>query len=230
MEVNKDRYVAEALKLFLKKGYESATIRDIAKTCGISHSKLIYHFGSKSALGLVVAEEYLSWLLERIESVQYSDGDDRFTVNRVIWWGLHYSVILYHGDFARFFLELNDGSSNPFLEATDTFKAKLFGPCFGIDCPYDSTVGEVDAILLNRLDIALYGLCYQKKITPYEATYRLLGSGVMPSMKTEISVSRAEDLMKRYRVGEEARGFDPYRLTERNLLSKDYHTGVTEDD
>lgn len=46
----KDRIEQVALELFAKKGYQSASIRDIGKLVGIKESSIYYHFKNKQAI------------------------------------------------------------------------------------------------------------------------------------------------------------------------------------
>ena len=131
-----------------------------------------------------------------------------------MWWSLHYSVISFHRDFARFYLELNSGSANAFLEATHALEQRIFESRFGINMIYDSSALQIDDYLLNSLDIALYRLCFEDRMTPAGAACRLLTSGVMPAMKTEVTVKEIEDFMDKYRVDETAKGFDPMGLIQ----------------
>jgi AcrR family transcriptional regulator len=48
--------VEQATALFGEVGYRSASLREIASRCGISHPGLLYHFGSKELLLLAVLE------------------------------------------------------------------------------------------------------------------------------------------------------------------------------
>ncbi|WP_225755524.1 TetR/AcrR family transcriptional regulator [Actinotalea sp. Marseille-Q4924] len=49
--------LAEALRLFGEVGYRSATLRELAARCGLSHPGLLHHFPSKAALLQAVLEE-----------------------------------------------------------------------------------------------------------------------------------------------------------------------------
>jgi AcrR family transcriptional regulator len=54
------------LDLFGQRGFDGASTRDIAKAAGANLAAIVYHFGSKEALHIAVAEHVVSKLNERI--------------------------------------------------------------------------------------------------------------------------------------------------------------------
>ena len=47
----RDQIIDAALEVFFDKGYERGRIEDVAKLSGVGKSAVLYHFGSKLALG-----------------------------------------------------------------------------------------------------------------------------------------------------------------------------------
>ena len=58
--------IAAALEIFGRLGYEGATTRQIAKAADANLAAIVYHFGSKEALHLAVAEHVAKSILARI--------------------------------------------------------------------------------------------------------------------------------------------------------------------
>lgn len=56
-EVVKEQIINAAAKLFLEKGYTQTTIRDICRDCGLSISRINYHFESKANLARSICRE-----------------------------------------------------------------------------------------------------------------------------------------------------------------------------
>ena len=58
--------IEAALEIFGRLGYEGATTRQIAKAADANLAAIVYHFGSKEALHLAVAEHVAKSILARI--------------------------------------------------------------------------------------------------------------------------------------------------------------------
>lgn len=58
--------IAAALEIFGRLGYEGATTRQIAKAANANLAAIVYHFGSKEALHLAVAEHVAKSILAKI--------------------------------------------------------------------------------------------------------------------------------------------------------------------
>lgn len=60
-------------KLFVEKGFENTTTRDIAKAAGISNAALYYYFDSKEHLLYQALDEIVSTGLKRIKEIEQSN-------------------------------------------------------------------------------------------------------------------------------------------------------------
>lgn len=56
ISATRNRIIEAAIEVFLEKGYDAATIRDICKIAGANVAAVNYHFGSKDALHAAVLE------------------------------------------------------------------------------------------------------------------------------------------------------------------------------
>lgn len=61
-----------AREVFIRRGYDSATMSDIALLAGISRTSLNYHFRTKERLFEAIFESTVSKLLPKIESITHS--------------------------------------------------------------------------------------------------------------------------------------------------------------
>lgn len=64
-ELSRDRILDEARGLFATKGYDTLTMRSIAKALGYSHGALYYHFRDKAELFYALVVEDFNHLLRR---------------------------------------------------------------------------------------------------------------------------------------------------------------------
>lgn len=62
------RFIAErALPLFMEKGYNRTSVREISKACDMSVGAVYHYLGSKDDIGLLVAEQLRTEMLEFME-------------------------------------------------------------------------------------------------------------------------------------------------------------------
>lgn len=64
-ELSRDRILEEARGLFATRGYDTLTMRSIAKALGYSHGALYYHFRDKAELFYALVVEDFNYLLMR---------------------------------------------------------------------------------------------------------------------------------------------------------------------
>lgn len=64
-ELSRDRILEEARGLFATRGYDTLTMRSIAKALGYSHGALYYHFRDKAELFYALVVEDFNYLLSR---------------------------------------------------------------------------------------------------------------------------------------------------------------------
>ena len=69
------RILDSACRIFAKKGYHHASVRDVAAETGVSPAGLYYYFKSKEELLFLILEARLGSLLDRIQA-QAGDIED----------------------------------------------------------------------------------------------------------------------------------------------------------
>jgi TetR/AcrR family transcriptional regulator, cholesterol catabolism regulator len=73
----RSRILDEAERLFRTRGYNSVTMRDIAREVGIRQASLYYHFSSKEQLFVAVTERMFERHRIGLQQVIHSAGGDR---------------------------------------------------------------------------------------------------------------------------------------------------------
>jgi AcrR family transcriptional regulator len=68
--------LAAATQVFSREGYHGASIREIAKSAGMSSASLYHHFGSKQGLLFRIVEKGMDELLDRTREAVEAVGDD----------------------------------------------------------------------------------------------------------------------------------------------------------
>lgn len=73
----------QARTLFAMHGYHGASIRDIARACGLSNASLYYHFGNKQNLYFEVIREYISTVDQQLQEAGAGGGSCRERLARM---------------------------------------------------------------------------------------------------------------------------------------------------
>lgn len=73
-DATRDRLLASASKLFARKGFRGATVREITSDAGANLGAVTYHFGSKQALYVEILERFFADLATQAEQVLTAPG------------------------------------------------------------------------------------------------------------------------------------------------------------
>ncbi len=76
--------LAEATHLFVAKGYNGVSMREIAQASGVSKAGLYYHFADKEELFLMILQEYLQRLSDGLDEIFQKDAGARQQVQALV--------------------------------------------------------------------------------------------------------------------------------------------------
>lgn len=95
--VTRTRIQALARELYVRRGYEGFTFRDIADALGITRANIHYHFGSKNSLMTALIDDFVTDAAQRIGRNWTAPGESfaRRVQNQI-------------EDYRRFYLHFND--------------------------------------------------------------------------------------------------------------------------
>lgn len=103
----KNRILIAAKELFIKKGYDGTSIRDIATASGTNLAMVNYYFESKYKLFELIFEEFFSSLTERIVPILTSDELPFFELIDA-WIDTYFQILLENPHMPIFILrEIN---------------------------------------------------------------------------------------------------------------------------
>ncbi len=91
-KTSKEQILTEAARLFHEKGYFAATLRDLAKRCGIQAGSVYYHFSSKQELLLQLMEYVLDELTSRVQEAVASSDDPIDQLKRAVTVHIDYHI------------------------------------------------------------------------------------------------------------------------------------------
>lgn len=84
MPTSREKIIAAAIEVFFEKGFDSASMREIAERAGLTKPMIYYHFKNKEALYLGLLEENLELFCQGLERVLAAGSDPRATLCAII--------------------------------------------------------------------------------------------------------------------------------------------------
>lgn len=76
--------LAAGRKVFARRGFDGASVRDITREAGVNLGAVTYHFGSKSALYTAVLTQVLTPMVERVGRASSDPGPPLERISRVV--------------------------------------------------------------------------------------------------------------------------------------------------
>ena len=84
MQSSKDRIIEAAVEIFFEKGFDGASMREIAEKAGLTKPMIYYHFQNKEALYLGLLEENLALFCQGLDRLLAEGRDARTTLSAII--------------------------------------------------------------------------------------------------------------------------------------------------
>jgi len=106
-EATRARIISAALDLFRERGFEAATMREIASRAGVALGAAYYYFDSKDSIVLAFYDQAQSDMAPRIEKALSATKDLKVLLDRII------SVKLEYFESSRAFLGALSGHADP---------------------------------------------------------------------------------------------------------------------
>ena len=99
-----DKILSAAKNLFLSKGYNKTTIREIASAAGINFSLVNYHYHSKANLAQIVGKDIMDEMIARInretEMLNFGNAEKLYIENVMTW-----IYTAENPEYEKFFIE-----------------------------------------------------------------------------------------------------------------------------
>ncbi len=84
MLTSKEKIIDAAIEVFFEKGFDAASMREIAEKAGLTKPMIYYHFKNKEALYLGLLEENLELFCQGLEATLAADSHPRVTLSAII--------------------------------------------------------------------------------------------------------------------------------------------------
>lgn len=104
MAEKRARMLAVGFRIFSEKTIEVATIKEIAKTCGLGYKTMFRYFGTKTALVIAIGEKIWKEYAVKVEEMYRARGGDDMNAAEELAFFLDCFIDLYrnHKDILRF--------------------------------------------------------------------------------------------------------------------------------
>jgi len=113
-----------AARCFCDRGYDAASMRDIARDAGMKAGSLYYHFASKSELLVAVHEEGIRRITTMVNSALKTDQPPRDRLEAAMV--AHLEALLSGGDYAQVVIrelpEMSDGQRTRLIGLRDDYE------------------------------------------------------------------------------------------------------------
>ena len=84
MQNSKEKIIEAAVEVFFEKGFDAASMREIAEKAGLTKPMIYYHFKNKEALYIGLLEENLELFCQGLEGLLAAGSDPRATLCAII--------------------------------------------------------------------------------------------------------------------------------------------------
>lgn len=189
----KELILQEALKMFSNQGYDSVSIRDIAKAVNIKESSIYYHFKNKQdILNSLVSkfEEHVSMLIGKLNEaiVKLTPNDTFSPISINVFYFDHYLFDPFCNQMLRFIM-LEQFHSNEMAALYDKY---LFELTYKYQVGVFETLGEMG--IMNKERALFIGNAYYAEMTML--TFKYILNGELTEYKKSVFKEEVNTYMK----------------------------------
>lgn len=181
-ELSRDRIMDAARELFIKKGYQHVSMRQIAKELDYSHGAIYYHFKNKAELFYALVEEHFQMLDETLANIMDQETIDNKEKLIQVLLGFIEFGLNHQSHYEIMFLIKDDEVRNYINQGPNRSYEKFAQSVFAL-CGRKLTVKEIWSLFL-----ALHGFVthYLRHVNDYEEVKDLAKSHVNFLLKSII--------------------------------------------
>jgi TetR/AcrR family transcriptional regulator, cholesterol catabolism regulator len=124
-ETKLDRILRHSARIFAKKGFEGASVRDISRATDISLSGLYYYFDSKQRLLYLIQSNAFTFILGQLQSRLSPDASPASRLRILV--GNHIDYFLSHPNEMKVLSHEEEALDEPFHTEVAAIKRKYYG-------------------------------------------------------------------------------------------------------
>ena len=172
-KLTKNQILEISYQEFLDIGYEKTTLRHLSSKLNVTHGNILYHFKSKDYIALDILRKYFDlWF---ISSDIFSDPETRkrFNKNYVFQTIVHFSYMVTHPEFARFYTDFLRAGSSLFVDQFKTYFTNFVDSLDNTDYFQRMIKQEMDVLLIVEANTKLVSFILNGQTTVREASVYL---------------------------------------------------------
>ncbi|WP_085524321.1 TetR/AcrR family transcriptional regulator [Tuberibacillus sp. Marseille-P3662] len=146
-ELTIDMIMDAARHLFVNKGYQHVSMRQIAKELDCSHSAIYYHFQNKAELFYALVEDHFQMLDQKLDAIMELEMDNKRKAKQVLLGFIEFGLT-YQSHYEIMFLIKDDEVRNFINQGPNQTYAK-FAQSLNALCEKPITIHEIWSIFLS---------------------------------------------------------------------------------
>jgi AcrR family transcriptional regulator len=146
-ELTREMIMEAARNLFVKKGYQHVSMRQIAKELGYSHGAIYYHFENKAELFYALVEEHFTMLDQVLIDVMKEEIDDHEKLKKILMGFIEFG--LTHQSHYEIMFLIKDEEVRSFINLGPSKSYEKFAQSISLLCGKKVTLQEIYSIFLS---------------------------------------------------------------------------------
>jgi len=170
-ELTREMIMEAARDLFVKKGYQHVSMRQIAKELDYSHGALYYHFKNKAELFFALVEDHFSMLDQILDEVMQQEIENKAKLRNVLLGFIEFG--LTHQSHYEIMFLIKDEEVRNFINQGPNKSYEKFAQCIFDLCDKNISLQDIYSIFLSLHGFVTH---YCRHVTTYEEVINLADS------------------------------------------------------
>jgi AcrR family transcriptional regulator len=170
-ELTREMIMEAARDLFVKKGYQHVSMRQIAKELAYSHGALYYHFKNKAELFFALVEDHFSMLDQILDEVMQQEIENKAKLRNVLLGFIEFG--LTHQSHYEIMFLIKDEEVRNFINQGPNKSYEKFAQCIFTLCDKNISLQDIYSIFLSLHGFVTH---YCRNVTTYEEVKDLADS------------------------------------------------------
>ncbi|KRG14079.1 TetR/AcrR family transcriptional regulator [Lederbergia galactosidilytica] len=162
-ELTREMIMDAARDLFIDKGYQHISMRQIAKKLGYSHGAIYYHFQNKAELFYALVEDHFNMLELELKMIMEEPLDPKEKLRRILLGFIRFG--LTHQSHYEIMFLIKDEEVRNFINQEPSKTYEVFANSVQSLCDKSVTIQEIWSIFLSLHGFVTH---YLRHIVDYE--------------------------------------------------------------
>lgn len=146
-DLTKDMIMDAARDLFIEKGYEHVSMRQIAKELGYSHGAIYYHFTNKAELFFALVEEHFGMLEQKLLQLEQTPLESKEKLEAILLGYIEFG--LTHQSHYEIMFLIKDEEVRDFINQSPYKTYEIFAQTVHRLCGGKLSIQEIWSVFLS---------------------------------------------------------------------------------